>query len=139
MPQLALSVPVLVSQPFVAFMSQLAKPVLQAPSTHALAAQLAAALAKVQARPHAEQLVALVRRSVSQPLAAIPSQLPKLALHVPTPHVPEAHVLTLTLVRRHTLPHMPQCDGSVMVFTHAPEQLVVPAPHVVVHDPEAHT
>lgn len=55
-PQLATVLVRFVSQPLVALPSQLPKPVVQVPSTQALAAQLAAALAKVHTRPQAPQL-----------------------------------------------------------------------------------
>jgi hypothetical protein len=71
-----LSVAVFTSQPLEGSPSQSAKPVAQVVTAHALAAQVAVALGSAHARPHAPQLAALVRRSVSQPLPAAPSQSP---------------------------------------------------------------
>ena len=75
-PQLALSVRVSTSQPFTGSRSQSAKPVAQAITAQAPAAQVAVALGSAHARPQAPQLDALVVRLVSQPLAAAPSQSP---------------------------------------------------------------
>jgi hypothetical protein len=76
-PQWALLVRVWVSQPLVWMPSQLPKPAMQEVMEHAPAEQTEVALESVHALPHAPQLVALLRRSVSQPLLAAPSQLPK--------------------------------------------------------------
>ena len=46
----------------------------------------------VHARPHAPQLVLVAVRLVSHPLVALPSQLPKPAMHVPTAQTPAEHV-----------------------------------------------
>jgi hypothetical protein len=138
MPQLALSVVVLVSQPLAAFMSQSAKPVAHAPRTHVPVEQVAAALAKRQTTPHPPQLFASVpRRLRSQPFEAVPSQSPKPVAQPPTTHPPATQALTLTLARAHARAQAPQFDGSVLVFTHAPEQLVVPAPHETPQVPDA--
>ena len=73
---------VLVSQPFDALPSQLAKPALQAPSPQVPPVpHTDAALAKVHEVPHAPQLET-VFRAVSQPSAAMPLQSPKPAAHV---------------------------------------------------------
>jgi len=57
--------------------SQLPKPAMQEVMEHAPAEQTEVALGRVHELPQAPQLVALLRRSVSQPLLAAPSQLPK--------------------------------------------------------------
>jgi len=75
MPQWVSDVRVSTSQPLVAMPSQSAKPALQAPSTHPPAAQVAAALGKLHARPHMPQWVVLVRVSASQPLEMVRSPL----------------------------------------------------------------
>jgi hypothetical protein len=71
------------SQPLEAVPSQLSKPALHAPSVHVPEAQDSAALARLQTEPQAPQLDR-VRRSVSQPFEARPSQLAKLALQAPS-------------------------------------------------------
>lgn len=80
-----------VSQPFVAFASQLPKFVAHAPTAHAPAMQAAVPLATEHTRPHAPQCVGDAPRLVSHPFAALPSQSPKPALHVRT-HDPDAQV-----------------------------------------------
>ena len=77
-----------VSQPFVAFPSQSPKLEVQL-YLHVPASQLAVLFARVaQGEPHVPQAMALVRRSVSQPLAASPSQFAKGAVQLPTPQTP---------------------------------------------------
>ncbi len=123
---------VFTSQPLAGFMSQSAKPVAQAPIAQTPDPQVAPALAKRHTTPQPPQLfTSAARTAVSQPLAAMPSQSEKPAAQPPMTHAPAAQALTLALARRHWLPHTPQLAGSVPVFTHAPEQLVVPAPHEV--------
>src|SRR5204863_303571 len=73
------------------------------------------------------------------PLVGAPSQSAKPVAQPPTRQVLETQALMLTLARAHTPVQLPQRIGSVAVFTHAPEQLTVPVPQVVVHVPEAHT
>jgi hypothetical protein len=65
-----------VSQPLVALLSQLPKPGSQVPSAHLPAMQVALALAKLHVVPQTPQLSGSVCRFFSQPLAALPSQLP---------------------------------------------------------------
>ncbi len=65
---------VLVSQPLAGLPSQSPKPALQLATVHAPAAQPATPLAAAQPRPQAPQCDTVVRTSVSQPLAALPSQ-----------------------------------------------------------------
>jgi hypothetical protein len=68
--------------------------------------------------PHVPQLVASVVVAVSQPLAGLPSQLPKpaaqLSMHVPPEHVEDAFSVL------HTTPHMPQFFASVWRFVSHP-------------------
>jgi hypothetical protein len=64
-----------------------------------------------QVVPQAPQLVAVVCKLVSQPLAAFASQLPKPALHVDTWQLPELQ-LAAALARLHGLPHWPQCSAE---------------------------
>jgi hypothetical protein len=77
-------------------------------------------------RPHPPQFEGLLRVSVSQPLAALPSQLPKPVLQAAMAQTPAAHV-PVALVKVHARPQAPQLDGSLAVARHVPEQLVWPA------------
>ena len=75
-PQFSRSVAVLTSQPFVAIPSQLPKPALHV-KPQAPAEQVVVALARAgQTFPHLPQWIGLVAKFASQPLAALPSQLP---------------------------------------------------------------
>jgi hypothetical protein len=94
------------------------------------------------ARPHIPQCAALVLVLVSQPLAALPSQLPKPRVQAPTPQVPAAQVGIATFVRLQTVPHPPQFAGSTWVLTSQPSpvlllQLAKPALQVIPHAPDA--
>ena len=77
----------------------------------ALLAQLAVPLTVLQAEPQAPQFVAVILRSVSQPLVSTPSQLPKFVAQtiVQAPAVQPA----VPLVELHTVAHVPQCVGSI--------------------------
>ena len=79
-PQWVTSVPVLTSQPLTASPSQLAKPAEQV-MPQAPAAQEEVPLLVEHAAPQAPQWAAVVSVLVSQPLAALLSQLPQPALH----------------------------------------------------------
>ena len=118
-PQLALSEARPVSQPLVALPSQLPKPDEQLPSVQALDTQEAEALGKTQRLPHIPQCATAVRWSTSQPLPTLPSQLPKLALHVMAAHTPPEHV-GMPLVALHARPQAPQLASSVRVSTSHP-------------------
>jgi hypothetical protein len=117
-PQLSVVV-VGVSQPLAGFMSQSAKPALQAPIAHAPIAQVAAALAKEQAVPHVPQSVAVVRRSVSQPLAGLPSQSAKPSLQRVIAQVPVWHA-PVALGKVQARPHIPQCIALAVVSVSQP-------------------
>jgi hypothetical protein len=73
-PQWSALVRVSVSQPLPGSPSQLAKPGLQLPTPQTPAAQAPVALGGAQGVEHDPQRAALVRVSVSQPLAGLPSQ-----------------------------------------------------------------
>jgi hypothetical protein len=89
-PQSVRLVAVLVSQPVVGSPSQSAKPVAHAVRAHTPALHAPVAWAGAHAWPHAPHAARLVRRSVSQPLPAAPSQSPKpgsqLAMHALATH-----------------------------------------------------
>jgi hypothetical protein len=80
-PQLFRSLLRLTSQPSVATPLQSAKPVLQVVTVQLPALQPATAFGRVQRRLQAPQLSALVLVLVSQPLATLPSQLPRPVEH----------------------------------------------------------
>jgi hypothetical protein len=112
--------------------SQSAKPGKHAPIWHALARQLAAALANEQTVPQPPQAEGLFVTFVSQPLATLPSQLLKPAAQA-TPHVPVLHV-GVPFVLEQTCPHAPQCevldDVSVsQPFRASPSQSPWPGSH----------
>ncbi len=114
---------------------------LQAPSTHALAAQLAEALAKEHAVPQAPQCAVLARVSTSQPLAALPSQLPKPVVQVATAQTDPEH-RALALARLQVRPQPPQWVALVRVSTSqpldaTPSHSAKPAVQVRAHIPVA--
>lgn len=90
LPQWFVLVVVLVSQPFATLPSQLPKPeehvIEQLPAEH-----VGVPLADEQAAPHPPQLPVLVFVFVSQPFAALPSQLPNPASQPTSWHVPLEH------------------------------------------------
>jgi len=85
-------------------------------------------------RPQAPQLPTAPRRSVSQPLAALPSQLPKLVAQAPSAQVPEAQV-AVPLAKLHARPQAPQWFTSVPVARQVPAQWVWPAGQVCPQTP----
>src|SRR5262245_21663484 len=103
LPQFRASVLRLVSQPSPEVALQSPKGALHAPITHRLLAHEAAALANAQTLPQVPQLATLFVRLSSQPLAALPSQLPKPPLHAPRVQTPFTQ-LAPALVKAHTLP-----------------------------------
>ncbi len=115
-PQLLPSVCVFTSQPSSGLVLQSAKPMEHALMAHALAMHDDVALGRLHATPHAPQLVALDVVSVSQPLAAMPSQLPKCGLHATTAHIPAAQPLIDVLAPLQTVPQAPQLVGSMAVL-----------------------
>jgi len=91
-----------------------------------------------QRLPQAPQLAALVRTSVSQPLAAAPSQLPYPVAHA-NAHAPPRQTGVALAGVGHALPQDPQLRASVAVVTHDAPHATVPAPQLVVHAPAEHT
>jgi hypothetical protein len=88
-------------------------------------------------RPQAPQFCELVLRLVSQPFVALPSQLPKPALHV-KPHLPPLQVVTALVRLGQMLPQAPQLLRSVLVLTHVLPHLVKPLLQVKLHVPALH-
>src|SRR4051812_21763059 len=87
-PQFLRSRETIASHPLSALLSQSEKPWLHDCSWHIAAWQASWALGATHSIPHAPQFLASELRSCSQPLSTLPSQSPKLALHLPTPHDP---------------------------------------------------
>jgi hypothetical protein len=83
-----------------------------------------------------------VLRSVSQPFIALPSQLPRPALHV-NPQTDAAHVAVAPMTAPHDRPHIPQLVGLERVSTSQPSdalplQSAKPAMQVNPHAPVVH-
>ena len=87
----------------------------------------------VQAVLQAPQWVALVRVSVSQPLVALPSQLPKPVSQAATPHAPAAHSWPVA----QAFPHAPQWVVSLARVTHEPPHTLCPLGQLSRHMPSA--
>jgi hypothetical protein len=118
-PQLLPSLVLSISQPLAALPSQLLKPVAQV-STQAPAAHEAALLApEGHALPQVPQWPTSLRRSRSQPLGTLPSQLSKLASQEAMVHRPAAQP-AVPLVAEQRLPTAPQWSGLVARFTSQP-------------------
>ena len=73
----------------------------------------------MQALLQAPQCAALLSVLVSQPLAAIASQLPKFGAQVTTPQAPAAQVCVATLTSAQARPQPPQFPTEVAVSKHA--------------------
>jgi hypothetical protein len=118
-PQFVAELAVSTSQPLSATPSQLPKPAsqarAQAPSTQAGVALVCGG----HRLPQRPQLVAALRRSVSQPLAASASQSPKPAAQA-RPHTPAAQVGVALAPAGHTIPHAPQWVTAVEVAVSQP-------------------
>jgi hypothetical protein len=128
-----------VSQPFVALLSQSAKPALQVkpqvPPVHVVVALVRDG----QTLPHEPQWFTFEFTDVSQPFAGIASQLPKPALHV-KPQAPPVHVVVAFATVAHELLHDPQREGVEFKFVSQPfialaSQSPHPALHVKPHAP----
>ena len=98
--------------------SQSPSPAAQVVRTHVPRSQRAPAPEKLQTVRHAPQLRVLLAVSVSQPLPASPSQLPKPAAHAMA-HAPAAQV-GVPLVRLHARPQPLQWSTLVVRFTSHP-------------------
>ena len=129
-PQLALSVWVLTSQPLAATLSQLAKPVVQLATPQTPAVQLALALGSAHAWPQAPQLAVLVWVLTSQPSEAVPSQSPKPVAQRTTAAGPAGATVGRRrwAARRRAGPQRPQLAGSTPVLA---QKAVDPVPQTV--------
>lgn len=130
----------LISQPLVTLLSQLPNPELhamaQAPPLHD-----AVPFVPLHTVPHAPQLLVLVLVLVSQPLLALPSQLPNPVLQELNAHEPVAHEV-VALVRLHTVPHAPQLLVVLRFVSQPlfalPSQFAKPAAHEGTQSPLVH-
>jgi hypothetical protein len=113
------TVPSGVSQPSAAEELQSRNPLLHEVIAHELALQEDEAFARLHALPHVPQFALLVRVSVSQPLAAFASQLPKFGRQVESWQTP-AEQAAVPLANAHALMHEPQRFGSVFRFASHP-------------------
>jgi hypothetical protein len=116
------------SQPFIAFMSQSAKPASQVTPQVPIAHVAVARAPAGQALPQRPQFAALVAVFASQPLAAIMSQSPKPALHIATVQAPAAQP-AVPLAAMQVFPHVPQFIGFICVSWHIPPQHDCPIGH----------
>jgi hypothetical protein len=106
------------SQPSVASLLQSPYPALQA-TEHFPPLQVAVPFVLEQRCPQAPQLFTSVWVLVSHPLLALPSQSPRPALQVETPHTP-ATQFGVPPVVEHLLPHAEQLSESVLMFVSHP-------------------
>jgi hypothetical protein len=140
-PQLLRFVCVLVSHPFAVSPSQFAQPALHDWIRHTPVAQVATAFGSAQGTPHPPQSVS-VFRLVSQPLPALPSQLPVPEGHAVHWHTPEVQ-LGVPVGHTQTLPQVPQLLTFVRLsvshpFAGLPSQSPHPVVHVGTHSPDTH-
>jgi hypothetical protein len=118
------------SQPSAATPLQSAKPLAQAPTTHAPAAQaLTVTFASAHAASHAPQCRGSVMGD-TQPPPQLVRPAPHEAAQAPALH-------TWPLAQR--LPHAPQSPLSRCRSRQVPAQLVSPAPHDTTHAPREHS
>src|SRR5437870_2099778 len=73
-----------------------------------------------QAMPHLLQLALSLVRLASQPWAGMLSQLPKLGLQLPRPHLPATQVACALAGTAQPMLHAPQFLRSVLVLTSQP-------------------
>ncbi len=106
-------------------------PALQAATWQVLAMHADVALGRLHTMPHAPQFVRVDVVSVSQPLAAMPSQLPKCGLQATTVQAPAVQPLIRVLAPLHVVPQAPQLAGSMAVLA---QYCDVPVPQVASGD-----
>jgi hypothetical protein len=138
-PQWASVERVSVSQPLAGLPSQLPVDGAQSATAQADAAHTAVAtLGSAQARPQPPQCAALVRVSVSQPLAALPSQSAKPAVQI-TAQAPTAHAGTALGAPGQAWPQVPQCETATRVSVSQPlVALPSQSPKPASHEPTVH-
>ncbi len=123
-PQFEVLVRVAASQPLAGLLSQSAKPALHAPTAHRPAAQSGVAFCAEHALRHAPQFAALVPRSVSHPLAGLPSQSPHPSSQVVNPQRPSRHT-PVACIGAQAMPHPPQWARLVSVEVSQPFEAVM--------------
>jgi len=131
-PQLLGSVSNRVSQPLTPLPSQLPKPELQVGLQIPALQEVAEAFWLLHELLQAPQLAVLVLVSVSQPLPALPSQLPRPGLQAATPHSPPSH-LAVPFGVEQVVPQAPQFWGSSARLSQlVPPHCVWPGAHTKV-------
>jgi hypothetical protein len=132
-PQWVADVFVLTSHPVAARPSQFPNPVLHA-MVQAPSEQPGEPFVPLHTVPQPPQFEALVSVLVSQPLLALPSQLPKPELHAPSVQVPLTHD-SVALARSHSAPQAPQFARLVLVLVSQPlPELPSQSPSPGLHD-----
>jgi hypothetical protein len=121
-PQFLVLVLVSVSQPFESMPSQSANPAAQLSTTHRPPAQAAVACASAHGRAHPPQLSGSASVLTSQPSVGLVLQFADGAMQAPIRQAPFWHVES-AFGNVHTLPHAPQFDGSLRVFTSQPVEV----------------
>ncbi len=133
-----------VSQPLLGLPSQSAKPGLHEATPQRPPAQVAVALGRLHAAPHAPQWGAAESRSVSQPLDSLPSQSPRVVgEHTRVDSQRPAAQRAPALGKEHAVPHAPQCKVFTRVSTSQPlaglpSQSPKPAAQVMAQTPALH-
>jgi hypothetical protein len=125
------------SQPFVALPSQSPKPMLQLASVHAPLVHAAVAFVIEQLVVHVPQLPTDELRFVSQPFAAMPSQLPNPGRHVPSTHAPAMHDAP-AFANAHCWPQPPQFVALVERSVSQPAIMALQSPKPGGQVPVAH-
>jgi hypothetical protein len=133
-PQLEAFVFELTSQPLEYRPSQSLNGLVQLATAQLPALHAAVPFVTEQVVPHAPQLL-VVSTAVSQPVDALPSQLPKPAEHCVTWQLPVEHD-SVALARLHAVAQAPQCASVLSAcsqpFAAIPSQLSKPPEHAVI-------
>jgi hypothetical protein len=114
------------SQPFAGLPSQSLKPALHDATWQVPLLHVAVAFGFEHVAPHAPQLPSVLR-ALSQPFAALPSQLANPGSHDATPHTPQLHI-SLACGEAQTFPHAPQLPVSLEVVAQKLPQSASDAP-----------
>jgi hypothetical protein len=123
-PHAATLLAMLVSHPLATFASQSARPMSHMLTEQLPPVQLAAPPMTVHTRPQPPQCEVLVRRSTSHPLAALPSQSAKPALHAYT-QPPLVQLAVALALAAHARPQPPQCAVLLRVSTSQPSVAIM--------------
>jgi hypothetical protein len=120
-PQFALVVLRLVSQPFETVPSQLPQPAVHEAMPHVPPVQAGVPFAGVgQGLPHAPHAVIDVFKFTSQPFVELPSQFANPELHDAMPHAPATHDGKPFAGVGHACPHVPHAESVVLRFVSQP-------------------